>query len=279
MDIEIGKGAVVVGNEELPSVLVLDWQSADGTFRLCKSRSQYDRYKSFVQLAFKKPKLQLRTNVDFKENKATFTRHRKPSRWVRLQHKIRQLLFKNTPPLSATLQQPSPTNTHGKWRGLSRYQVENMNAARRALLFEEYGKVTTIVDSSQMELVYYADEAGLVPEQVIQRLFLDDDPYVCANGDLSPQWGIELKFKSSIVHYGPWADRQRFVAINVFGFKGLFVDRQYNLTFIRMRIERFRRQRFQNLANLVYIRCSISELTLTMTSLGAYLHESPPRFL
>lgn len=29
------------------------------------------------------------------------------------------------------------------------------------------------------------------------------------NGDLAPEWGVDLSIKGGILSYGPWADRQR----------------------------------------------------------------------
>jgi hypothetical protein len=31
------------------------------------------------------------------------------------------------------------------------------------------------------------------------------------NGDVSPEWGVDLIFYSTVIQYGPWADRQRLV--------------------------------------------------------------------
>lgn len=34
------------------------------------------------------------------------------------------------------------------------------------------------------------------------------------NGDLAPEWGIDLVIHGGQVNYGPWTDRQRFVLLN-----------------------------------------------------------------
>ena len=31
------------------------------------------------------------------------------------------------------------------------------------------------------------------------------------NGDLAPEWTVELEVEGGVINYGPWADRQRFV--------------------------------------------------------------------
>ncbi|KXS18557.1 hypothetical protein M427DRAFT_86251, partial [Gonapodya prolifera JEL478] len=43
------------------------------------------------------------------------------------------------------------------------------------------------------------------------------------NGDLSPEWGVELVFKDASVHYGPWTDRQR-ATIQSFFFPSSYRD-------------------------------------------------------
>lgn len=35
------------------------------------------------------------------------------------------------------------------------------------------------------------------------------ESYDVGNGDLAPEWGVELSVKGGNIVYGPWADRQR----------------------------------------------------------------------
>ncbi|KAL7044402.1 hypothetical protein ACKWTF_001906 [Chironomus riparius] len=70
------------------------------------------------------------------------------------------------------------------------------------------GEGFVVMMSNFMELYFYMDEAGLVPDEpVLRRL---------ANGDMveattPPMWGIDIKCGkgNSNISYGPWADRQR----------------------------------------------------------------------
>ena len=64
-----------------------------------------------------------------------------------------------------------------------------------------------MLQSNDVDVYYYHDEPGLVPEsQELVEL---------ANGDVIvrrtwPCWGMDVKFgKSTDISYGPWADRQR----------------------------------------------------------------------
>ncbi|XP_063358209.1 bridge-like lipid transfer protein family member 1 [Cydia amplana] len=68
------------------------------------------------------------------------------------------------------------------------------------------GEGFVVMSSNYIEVYFYMDEPGLVPEQpVLLRL---------ANGDVvesaPPIWGVDIKCgKGTDFSYGPWADRQR----------------------------------------------------------------------
>ena len=38
-----------------------------------------------------------------------------------------------------------------------------------------------------------------------------DESNGIGNGDLAPEWTVELEVEGGVINYGPWADRQRFV--------------------------------------------------------------------
>lgn len=68
------------------------------------------------------------------------------------------------------------------------------------------GEGFVVMMSNHLELYFYMDEPGLVPEQPVLLTL--------ANGDVeeaaSPVWGIDIKCgKGTDFSYGPWADRQR----------------------------------------------------------------------
>ncbi|XP_023176913.2 transmembrane protein KIAA1109 homolog isoform X3 [Drosophila hydei] len=68
------------------------------------------------------------------------------------------------------------------------------------------GEGFVVMMSNQMDLYFYMDEPGVVPEEPVQILL--------ANGDESepspPVWGINAHcLKGTDFSYGPWADRQR----------------------------------------------------------------------
>lgn len=68
------------------------------------------------------------------------------------------------------------------------------------------GEGFVVMMSNQVELYFYMDEPGIVPEEPVLL--------VLANGDVvepsAPVWGVDLKCgKVTNFSYGPWADRQR----------------------------------------------------------------------
>lgn len=117
------------------------------------------------------------------------------------------------------------------WRGLSRYttpfeddEATAAEAERDPLLqptdVTEYAKVTTVLDSSELQMVFYYDEPGRVPPLDKQ---LHTDELHIGNGDLSPEWGLAIEVSGGTISYGPWADRQRGVLQEMF-FPGTYED-------------------------------------------------------
>ncbi|KAJ8916684.1 hypothetical protein NQ315_000329 [Exocentrus adspersus] len=68
------------------------------------------------------------------------------------------------------------------------------------------GEGFVLMSSNDLELYFYMDEPGVVPEEPVL--------ITLANGDIvessPPQWGVDIKCgKGTDFSYGPWADRQR----------------------------------------------------------------------
>ena len=77
---------------------------------------------------------------------------------------------------------------------------------------EEYAAERRLLETPTLDLAYYADVPGRVPDCHASDKDKDgiDD---IGNGDLPPEWGIDLVVNGGVVRYGPWSDRQRLVAI------------------------------------------------------------------
>lgn len=70
----------------------------------------------------------------------------------------------------------------------------------------EYAIERKILEAPVLELTYYTDVVGDVP--AIPHP-VDQEKGDIGNGDMGPEWGIDLVVRGGFLRYGPWADRQR----------------------------------------------------------------------
>jgi hypothetical protein len=128
---------------------------------------------------------------------------------------------------------PSPRDEKDEkpWSGLPRYSshfdddgslAENPETDPLLQLTDvtEYAKVTTILDSKALLLQFYYDEPGRVPP--LQEQLPTDEVHI-GNGDISPEWGLDIEVVGGTISYGPWADRQRGILQEMF-FPSTFED-------------------------------------------------------
>lgn len=73
----------------------------------------------------------------------------------------------------------------------------------------EYAIERRIVEAPILELSYHADVVGEVPAELDGPKGMGLESYDIGNGDLPPEWGIDLVIRNGALRYGPWADRQR----------------------------------------------------------------------
>lgn len=79
---------------------------------------------------------------------------------------------------------------------------------RRFEVGPEYARDGNLLETPRLEVVYYADVAGLVPPNALSMEGTEELVDV-GNGDVAPQWGVDLVMHGGSIVYGPWADRQR----------------------------------------------------------------------
>ena len=65
----------------------------------------------------------------------------------------------------------------------------------------EYAIERDIIEAKVLELEYFVDVVGDVPP--------GGGGDEIGNGDVPPDWGVDLVIKGGTLRYGPWADRQR----------------------------------------------------------------------
>ncbi|RIA94532.1 hypothetical protein C1645_873391 [Glomus cerebriforme] len=205
IQIDLERGAIIFGNTNTPSLLVVEFSQASGIYAARKSRSRFDYYKSVLDLRFREPKIHLRTNVDYKEPENILPGLTRKEGFL---SKLKNF-FKNY----ITFWKSSRPADIIEWHGLPRYRADD-ELNNKDNVTDEYAKVSTILVCHFLEMTYYADVAGKVPRVPIP--ITDSEEIDIGNGDLSPEWGVELVFTGVQLDYGPWADRQRSILQNFF---------------------------------------------------------------
>ena len=104
------------------------------------------------------------------------------------------------------------TGNTGSWsRRRARKALEEETPLGADFTRIEYAKEPKILEAPSLDLLYYADAVGRVPatSELSGLAEPPSDPFDIGNGDLPPEWGIDVAIKGGVVRYGPWADRQR----------------------------------------------------------------------
>ncbi|GAA5979280.1 hypothetical protein JCM10908_002865 [Rhodotorula pacifica] len=239
------RGAIILGNPSTPTVLIAGFDSVEGTYSAVKARSVFDRYKQVYHFVFHGNQVVWRTNPDYAGGMAdhgqTVLDHldqdlppsafadlwRRPSHFLSL-HAFKDLLGGRSTNRKSTRGQMKGARdgVGGKqvgkhcpaWSGLPRYNTA-ADGSNAPLLASgeslpphsiEYAKVTTLLLSTEIEMTYYVDVAGVVPDESHHRNRVAGlETHDIGNGDLSPEWGVDLVVHGASITYGPWADRQR----------------------------------------------------------------------
>lgn len=174
-----------------------------------------------VELRFEKPKVVYRTNKEYSgpllaHGKKVYDKvvqqqpevtKQPPSRMSTrpaFQALAKVLAFIRDPDFSIPPIQGLPADR--TWKGLARYQ-DHAPSTKPFVESKEYAKVSTLLDTPLLELTYFADTPGTVPDR--SEIIRPDDRDEFGNVDLPPEYGIDISIYGGNVNYGPWADRQR----------------------------------------------------------------------
>ncbi|RDL38859.1 Uncharacterized protein BP5553_03199 [Venustampulla echinocandica] len=236
------KAAVVVGNENTKSVLIVKAEKAEGEIDASESKA-LDQYRQLFNFNFEHPVVQMKPNDDYKEDQTTVasrvkrgdtdqpdpkTNHIHTHSFVhrhrrKVWHALQDLVpaFRSSVDSLSSSDEPygsSAQTVHGSnaWKGLSRYIDESEQDDKARWNSIEYATVSTIVDSPEAYMSFYWDVVGTVPEQSSQSDRDCEKDSLNINGDIPPEWGLDLSLKGGLINYGPWADRQRVDIQRVF---------------------------------------------------------------
>jgi hypothetical protein len=229
------KAAVVLGNENTKSVLITKVDRASGEIDATKSTG-LDQYKQLINFQFQHPVIQMKPNDDYKEDQTaaaskmrhgvtdqpdpkdqhvhihSFWHRQRRRAWHRLQDlvpafrsSVESLSSSHGRPDTAIQSGPGSNN----WQGLSRYLDESEQDDKARWSSIEYATVSTIVDSPEASMCFYWDVVGTVADRIGPPETSRAKEAANINGDLPPEWGINLYLQGAVINYGPWADRQR----------------------------------------------------------------------
>ncbi|RFU28272.1 hypothetical protein B7463_g8069, partial [Scytalidium lignicola] len=234
LHIECSKAAVVLGNENTKSVLITKVEKASGEVDASRS-SHLDQYKQLINFQFEHPVIQIKPNDDYKEDQTTtatriklgaseqpdshgghiqtksFFHRQRIKTWYQLQRLV-PYFRSSVESVSSSSNDRARESAHvgaNGWQGLPRYLDEGEQDDKAKWSGIEYATVSTIVDSPEASMIFYWDVAGTVPSSNSISDSKSDPEIKNINGDVSPEWGINLSFKGGTINYGPWADRQR----------------------------------------------------------------------
>ncbi len=233
--IKCHKAAVVMGNENTKSVLIAKIDNASGEVEAAKS-THLDPYRQLINFHFEHPVIQMKPNDDYKEDQTaaasrikrgeaeysnskgghlhlhSFFHRQRRRAWHKLQDLIpafRSSVESFSSTLNGTLGTPPQAGfSDNKWQGLSRYLDENDQDDKARWSAIEYATVSTIADCSSASMCFYWDVVGTVADR--NHLSMKRGKEAAnINGDIAPEWGINLSLEGTNINYGPWADRQR----------------------------------------------------------------------
>ncbi|KAI8885057.1 hypothetical protein K501DRAFT_284510 [Backusella circina FSU 941] len=204
LQFECTTGAVMIGNTELKSMLVMKTAQASGIYSIAKPRSKMDFYKSEVDVVLRRTQINLKDNMDYTSAEVPEERILQPlPKTTLLAYFIRP--FRCLFPFSKTRQ-------YGEMQHMSEMMKEgvmsNGSANEHVTYHEEYARVNSVLECNEMALTYYADYAGPVPTPETSDEFAGVGIDI-GNGGLPPEWGIKILLWDATIHYGPWTDRQR----------------------------------------------------------------------
>ncbi|KAL2130955.1 hypothetical protein VTI74DRAFT_5718 [Chaetomium olivicolor] len=224
------RAAMVMGNENTKAILIVKADSFSGEIDASETDTP-DPFRQYFRFKFKHPVIEMKENMDFKEEQAdravrdkqaaqgSLTRPKRSFlHWQRrrLRESLRGLVpFWNrsvesfSPPSRGIRTAASQVPGSGHWQGLSRYLSDDAEDLKSRWASSEYAAVPTLLDSPEASMTIFWDSVGrVVPLSTsVQEKIAGQAPNI--NGAEPPAWGINLSINGGSINYGPWADRYR----------------------------------------------------------------------
>ncbi|KAL8834697.1 MAG: hypothetical protein Q9170_003641 [Blastenia crenularia] len=237
--IECGRAAIVMGNRNTRSALVAKSDAVTGQVDARRTRPA-DLYKQMFDFDFTHPLVELRPNRVWDQSQIPATSTAASCDDGRSSPRARQgysypdsddqmqiapanardlvrrckSFFHRLFRIGSNRKRPGATGSsqipgQDHWLGLTRYLEDEDSVAVEQERWRsiEYGEHPTIVDSPKINMSLYWDVPGLVLESAPDTNRAGDEDDI--NGDVPPDWAVELRIHGGLVCYGPWADRLR----------------------------------------------------------------------
>ncbi|KAL1748805.1 hypothetical protein HDZ31DRAFT_59984 [Schizophyllum fasciatum] len=223
LGVDITKGLIIAGNHATPNLLVAEYSKADGWYGTTQARSKLDLYRQNTTLHFHSPVIRFVQNEDYaqpmeKIGEAVRQKAQEHSKFAHARTSSPFLAHHGFMKLWRALKLRSFVNS----RFLNRRQPhsyaprfhlrgrKNTSDADDAPFDPEaeYAIEQDILEAKLLELEYFVDVVGEVPA--------GGGGDEIGNGDVPPDWGVDLVIKGGTLRYGPWADRQRAELQKVF---------------------------------------------------------------
>ncbi|KAG9009804.1 hypothetical protein FRB93_005075 [Tulasnella sp. JGI-2019a] len=231
---EVNTCAIAAGNDSTPSIFIAEVKKIIGTYRVTACRSKYDLYKDVYALKMTNVKVITRMNPDYQismveRGEVIHTALCNAMIPEVIDHAPHRFLgfniFRRIARIHFNIIDRATRKEPPKWKGLARYMTDAQRREAGELTHDvEYAKVTTILDTPCLEVTYSVDVPGLIPDEPRSIGGLGRETVDIGNGDLAPEWGVELAVYGGNITYGPWADRQRDAVQKVF-FPPTYVER------------------------------------------------------
>jgi hypothetical protein len=251
--VDVNKGAIVVGNENTLAVITVQFDKATGTLD-ASSSGPLDVYQQVINFQVTHPVVHMKPNPDYKSTQLDAAaklkedadkgmagenivedeiKHKRNRRWS---FKLPRLsgLFSSSSDSVHTYSKSGSSNSklftppwhfpgQERWKGLTRYLDDSQNDGHGEWDGIEYAKTSLIADVPCVNVSFYWDVTGPVPNAVDNSMHIDTARPDDINGSAPPEYGMDLQVFGGTVNYGPWADRHRGIFQSVF-FPGARVD-------------------------------------------------------
>lgn len=253
IQVDIGKGAIVVGNENTPAVITAQFEKAKGTLD-AGTCGPLDVYQQLFNFQVTHPVIHMKPNPDYRTSQLDAaaqikqeaglgmsaesileqeTGRKSHIRWLSKLPSLKGLFARSSDSIhthtksNAAGNKPFTPQWHfsgqERWKGLARYLDDSANDGHGEWDGVEYAKTSLLADIPKVHVSFYWDVPGPVTHEICNSSQDESARLDTINGSLPPDYGMDIQVFGGIINYGPWTDRHRGIFQSIF-FPGSHVD-------------------------------------------------------